>query len=262
MNIQFFNEILQANGFTRLNFIDIDFAGNKYVKKKTEKKTFVLHYSGGWDNARGMYNAWAKDKLGRVSTAYGIEDKGEIYRGFNAEFWAYAIYINSSRNQLPKRLQKFKTKQQDDFLNSQAIQVEVCNWGWLKEKENEFYSYTGVKIPPEKVVYYKDENLFKNGYRGKHAFEKITESEIKVLEKLIFFHAIKDKLRLTYNHDMWDISERAIRGAEGIWSHTSYRTDKLDIHPQQELVSMLMRVEDDFRAIFSKNNISQILKTS
>jgi len=258
MNIQLFNQLIQEHGFKPLNFFNIDFAGNQYVQEKTKKKTFILHDSAGWDDARGMYNGWAKDKLGRVSTAYGIEDEGEIYRGFNADYYGFAIYVHSPHNHLPKRLQKFKTKQHDVFLNSQAIQAEVCNWSWLKEKGNDFFSYTGIKIPPHKVAYYKDDNLFKNGYRGKNAYEKITDAEINALQVLIMYHALKDDLRLTYNFDMWDISERAIRGAEGIWSHTSFRTDKFDIHPQAELVSMLMRVEDDFHKIFSQKNIELI----
>jgi len=261
MNIKLFNELIQAHGFKALNFKDVNFAGNQYVKEKTKKKTFILHDSAGWDNARNMYHGWSQDKLGRVATGYGVVDNGNIYRGFDvSDYYAYAIYIQSPYNRLPKSLQKFQTKKHDTFLNSQAIQVEVCNWGWLKEKGINFYSYTDVKIPPHKVVYYKDDDFFKNGYRGKNAFEKITDAEIKALETLIFYHKLKDNLRITYNHDMWDISERAIRGAEGIWSHTTYRTDKLDIHPQQELVSMLMRVEDDFHSIFNDKNIKLLNK--
>ncbi len=253
MNIQLFNQIIQEHNLKPLNFIDIDFPGNQFVNKKTEKKTFVIHYSSGWDNARGMYNGWAKDKLGRVSTAYGIEDKGEIYRGFDAsKNYGFAIYVQSPNNHLPNSLKQFKTKKHDKVLNSQAIQVEVCNWGWLREKGNKFYSWTGIEIAGEKTVYYPD------GYRGQHIFERITQDEINALQTLIMYHAIADDLRLKYNPDMWDISERAIRGAEGIWSHTSYRTDKFDIHPQAELVSMLMRVEDDFYKIFSSKNIKKI----
>lgn len=259
MDIQLFNEIIQKQGFKPLNFIDIGFPGNQYERKNTKKKTFILHYSSGWDNARGMYNGWEKDKLGRVSTAYGIEDIGEVYRGFDAsKYYGYAIYVNSPHNHLPKNLQQFKTKRHDILLNSQAIQVEICNWGWLREKNNNFFSWTGHQIANDKVVIYKDDNLFKTGYRGQHYYEKITDAEIKSLEVLMFYHAILDDIPLKYNHDMWDISERAIRGAEGIWSHTSYRTDKLDIHPQQELVSMLMRVEDDFKSFFNPGLIRMI----
>ena len=252
MNLQLFNEIIQTHGFTPLNFIDVKFPGNQFVNKRTKKKTFVLHYSSGWDNAKGMFNGWAKDKLGRVSTPYGIEDKGEIYRAFDASNYGFAIYINSKHNLLPEHLKEFKTKKHDIFLNKQAIQVEVCNWGRLKEENNKFYSWTGAEVPGEKTVFYE------NGYRGQRVFERITDEEIQALEKLILYHAVKDKLQLKYNHDMWGLSERAIRGAEGIWSHTSYRTDKLDIHPQQELIAMLMRVEDDYDNIFKASDIKKI----
>ena len=256
MNLTLFNNILRKNGFNPLYFNQINFPGNQYVQYKTKKKTFILHYSSGWDNARGMFNGWAKDKLGRVCTAYGIEDSGKIYRGFDAsDNYGFAIHINSSDNHLPKNLQQYRTVKHDILLNSQAVQVEVCNWGWLREKNNKLYSWTGKEVPGEKTIFYPD------GYRGMHFFERITEAEIKALQTLIMYHAIKDDLRLTYNHDMWDISERAIRGAEGIWSHTSYRTDKLDIHPQLELVSMLMRVEDDFHRIFKPNDI-KLLKAA
>lgn len=256
MNLTLFNNIIQKHGFAPLLFNKINFPGNQYVQHKTKKKTFIIHYSSGWDNARGMFNGWAKDKLGRVCTAYGIEDSGKVYRAFDAsDNYGFAIYINSRHNHLPKTLQKYKTVRHDLSLNSQAIQVEVCNWGWLKEKNNKFYSYTGVEVSAEKTVYYP------NAYRGQEIYERITENEIKALQTLIMYHAINDDLRLTYNSDMWDISERAIRGAEGIWSHTSYRTDKNDIHPQAELVSMLMRVKDDFNRIFKSKDI-KLLKAA
>jgi len=256
MNTTFFNNILKENGFNPLHFNKLSFPGNQYVQRKKTKKTFILHYSSGWDNARGMFNGWAKDKLGRVCTSYGIEDSGKIFRAFDAsDNYGYAIYINSPTNHLPKNLQQFKTVKHDVLLNSQAIQVEVCNWGWLREKNNKLYSWTRTEIPRDKTIFYPD------GYRGMHFFERITDSEIEALQILIMYHAIKDDIRLTYNHDMWDISERAVRGAEGIWSHTSYRTDKLDIHPQAELVSMLMNVEDDFYRIFNPKDI-KLLKSA
>ena len=38
---------------------------------------------------------------------------------------------------------------------------------------------------------------------------------------------------------MWDVSKNALTGKPGVWSHTSYRFDKSDIHPQQEVIDML-----------------------
>jgi len=222
----------------------INFPGNQFVKKVTEKKVFLLHHSAGWDNARGMFNDWARDRQGRVATAYGITDDGSIYSGFDAsKYYAYAIYVHSKNNHLPDRLKQFKTKHQDILLNKQAIQVEICNWGWLKEKCGKYYSWADIEVAPEKVFFYPE------GYRGHQFYEAYTQAEIDALERLIIYHAIKDGIPVKYNPDMWNISERAIRGAEGIWSHTSYRTDKSDVHPQPELVSMLMRLEDTLYSV-------------
>ena len=44
---------------------------------------------------------------------------------------------------------------------------------------------------------------------------------------------------LEYNQDMWDVSINALKGAPGIWTHVSYRSDKSDCHPQPELIEML-----------------------
>lgn len=224
-----------------LDFTKIDFPGNQFVKKESEKKTIVLHHSAGWDNARGMFHNWAKDNQGRVATAYGIVDNGTIFRGFDAsKYWAYAIYVNSKHNLLPGNLAKFKTHKQDILLNKQAIQIEICNGGYLTYDNNNFYTWFKHKINPQQTTFYKD------SYRGHKWYEKYTIREIQALERIIIYHAIKDNISVKFNPEIetGKISERAIRGSEGIWSHANYRTDKSDIHPQPELISMLMKLED------------------
>jgi len=49
----------------------------------------------------------------------------------------------------------------------------------------------------------------------------------------------KYKIPLDYNPTMFDVSQEALSGKAGIWSHTSFRKDKSDIHPQPELIQML-----------------------
>ena len=39
------------------------------------------------------------------------------------------------------------------------------------------------------------------------------------------------------------ISANAMAGKEGVWTHTSYRADKSDCHPQNELIERLMGLE-------------------
>jgi hypothetical protein len=38
---------------------------------------------------------------------------------------------------------------------------------------------------------------------------------------------------------MWDLSNDALAGKKGVYTHVSFRTDKSDMHPQPELIEML-----------------------
>ena len=45
---------------------------------------------------------------------------------------------------------------------------------------------------------------------------------------------------LGYRGDkIWDVSEEALKGEVGVWTHVSDRPDKSDCHPQPELLEML-----------------------
>ena len=47
-----------------------------------------------------------------------------------------------------------------------------------------------------------------------------------------------------YNEEMWDLSERALNGDKGVWTHVSFRkpSDKQDCHPDPNLISMLRTI--------------------
>jgi hypothetical protein len=42
-----------------------------------------------------------------------------------------------------------------------------------------------------------------------------------------------------YKKDMWDISRSALSGSPGIYTHVSFRKDKSDCHPQEELIDLI-----------------------
>ena len=44
---------------------------------------------------------------------------------------------------------------------------------------------------------------------------------------------------------MFETNEKALKGYHGVWTHTSYRTDKSDCHPQPELIEMLKNIADN-----------------
>jgi len=187
-----------------------------------------------------MFEHWANDKKGRVSTAWGVVDDGTVFQGFDPKFFGYAIYVQSKYNRIPKQ---YKTKAQDNFLNRHSIQVEICNFGGLTEIDGKFYAWPAkgkaiskYEIPEERVMYYPD------GFRGYHAFEKYTDQEVATIKFLAQYVNQKFGIPLHYNEDMWDISENALKGAAGIYSHVSFRTDKSDCHPQPNLIRALQSV--------------------
>ena len=227
---------------TMINFIDVNFPCNEFVKTVTKKDKFIIHHSAGWDNARGMFQSWIDDERGRVSTAYGINDKGEIYRGFDAsKYYGFALGQGLDSNAIPKAWKPYGAAN-----DASAVQVEICNWGGLYEHMGKFYAWpvynsktkiftysAKYEVPKEKVITYE------YPFRGRRHFERYTDAEIEALKQLILYHHEVDGIPLTYNEGMWGICERACKGAAGIWGHISYNAGKSDPHPQPELVEML-----------------------
>ncbi|MFW6226355.1 MAG: peptidase C14 caspase catalytic subunit P20, partial [bacterium] len=80
---------------------------------------------------------------------------------------------------------------------------------------------------------------YPNGYRGYYYYEKYTDDQIKTTGELLLYWNKTYDIPLDYNDNMWEVNDDALGGKRGIWSHTSYRNDKSDVHPQPELIEML-----------------------
>lgn len=223
----------------KLNLADItmiDFPEDQYVMETQKKTQIVLHHSAGWDNARGMFAGWKADKQ-RVATAIGITDDGKIWQAFSSHFWAWHVNILSKGNARVYNDPKFRMHcNRENALNIEmrTIGIEVCNWGPLTFDHGDFYSWAGVKVKKEKVVEYE--------YRGFNAWEKYTDEEIEALYKLLKYWGSRYDIPLAYRPNIWEVNNDALSGAAGIFTHGSYRIDKTDIHPQPEMIGMLMEL--------------------
>ena len=82
-------------------------------------------------------------------------------------------------------------------------------------------------------MYYRD------GYRGYFGFEKYTHEQLRALRDLMIDISKRHGIPLNYFPEMFTFNEKALKGYHGIWSHTSFRPDKSDVHPQIELIEML-----------------------
>lgn len=199
-----------------LNVVDLTTFGGHYYLQVYPKNQIIWHHSAGWDNARGMYDWWRRDKVYHVATSIGITDRGLIFRGYDEQFWAHHIgmqhWLNLSRNQ-------------------QSVAVEICNWGSLREKDGKLYSWAGVEIPKEKTI--------ELNYKGYQYYEAYTEAEIDALKYWTLLNAVRFDIPVTYREeDMWEVSYNAINGKPGIYTHNSFISWKTDVSPQPNLINM------------------------
>ena len=212
-----------------LNPSNVDFNGH-YYNTKYPKNQIVIHHTAGWDNVRGVFEWWKNDKVKHVATAVAINDAGELYKGFDEDYWAHHLgvktaYFNSVS--LPNK---------NVQLNQQSVAIEICNWGRLKKVGNSYVNYLG------KVV---DVEVSEIEYRGQNYFEKYTDKEIETLKKWILLMSIRHDIPLTYDEEsMWTVNANALSGKSGIFTHGSYRPDKDDVSPQPHLIEMLRKIKE------------------
>jgi N-acetyl-anhydromuramyl-L-alanine amidase AmpD len=158
-----------------------------------------------------------------------IDWQGKIYQCFSTKYWAHHIGLKADNNKA---------------LNMASIAIEIDAWGGLVRNVNLWYPaiwddklkqyVANTKVKPVANV-----QLYEQGFRGFYAYQKYTAEQIEAVRKLLKFWNEKYNIPLTYNPTMWDVSNDAIAGKSGVWSHVSFREDKSDCHPQKELVDML-----------------------
>jgi len=204
------------------NLIPSPLSKNQYYPVICNKKQIVLHHTVSGADAKNVINAW-ENSPEKVATAFVIDGKGNIYQCFNSAHWAHHLGTHFKNNTL---------------LNQQSIGIEICNWGPLTEKNGQFYSTFNKEVPKEEVIDYQVP------WRGHRYFHKYKEEQLLALKVLIEYLCDKYKIPKIYHSDMWDLSQKAVEGTPGIWTHVSFRKDKTDCHPQEDLINMLKRLSD------------------
>lgn len=203
------------------------FPDNQYYKVEQRKKIIVLHHTVSGEGTEGDINWWKKTPE-RVGTPFLIDRDGKIVQLFDEKYWIHHLGVTISQ------LRQFGSTVSNERLNQLSIGIEIDNWGGLvKKSDGQWYSYTGAPIK------YCDVQEYKGGYRGYYGFEKYTANQLISLGELLKELCNKYDIPKHYNANMFDFNEKAVKGYHGIWSHTSFRPDKSDVHPQPELINLL-----------------------
>ena len=218
-------KVMSSLDLSKIN--KVDFPRDQYYATAHPKKQIYIHHTVSGVGAAGDINWWKNTKY-RVATCVIIDRKGIIHQCFSSKYWAHHLGVKGS---VFKKLGLININTK---LNQQSIGIELDSWGGLEKKSDGWYSYTGEKISADRVVEYPD------GFRGFRAFEKYTDEQIEATKQLIEYWKGVYNIPIGYRGDeIWDLSEDALKGQVGVWTHVSVRPDKSDCHPQKELVGML-----------------------
>ena len=232
-----------------LQIVRVEFPADEYYPEICIKRQIIGHYSAGRDNARQMFEIWDMDyrvdkatgekKTRRVACPLGMGDDGIVYQGYDERCYAGHIGLTEKNsewkfaNKLPLGLIKYLNGPHSTMLEKQSIGLEICNGGPLTKTDRGWETWFKQVIPEEKIQFYE------KPFRGFKAFEKFTSEEINSTWLLYRKLCKEHDIPTTYNEDMWDLSERAIRGDAGIWTHVAFTTTRADWHPQPEMIEML-----------------------
>jgi len=193
----------------------------QYLTERFEKTMIFLHFTAGGSKESSW--EWWNSTPERIGTAYLVGRDGNTLEAFDPRMWASHLGVKG-RNQLDKN----------------SIGIELSNWGPLKQVNGKYFAYPGnysrTEIPIEKV------QIYDKPWRGFTAYEKFTENQIRGLVDLIVhlktgaFPNLSTKVQDGFeNYNGLLVS----KNMKGIWSHSSVRKDKMDIHPQPNLLEAL-----------------------
>jgi N-acetyl-anhydromuramyl-L-alanine amidase AmpD len=211
-----------------MNLKQIDFPITQYLREEHPKKQIYLHHTAGRSNGENTFKWWASNPE-RVATCVCISGigavDGQIVQGFSSKYWAYHLGIKRSV------FDAYGVPYTN--LDKYSIGIEICNWGQLSFTGGKFYNYVGGEVPEKEVI------KLDVPYKRHIYFHNYTDAQIESVRQLLVLWNQRYNIPLKYNEDIWTVTQRALRGEAGVFTHNSVRADKIDIYPHPKMIQML-----------------------
>lgn len=206
-----------------MNIREILLSQNQYFTESQPKRQIVGHHTAGGDIVQNVVYGW-QTNAEKVGTAYIIDRSGQPFKTFDDAAWAWHLGMKHPRNTI---------------ANQQSIGIELTNWGFLTKIGTKFYNYVNREVPQNEVITYSIP------FKGCIYFQAYTPAQIAAFKEIILMLADKYNIPTHYQgyDNLFKLSNKAIRGEKGVFTHNSYRADKTDLHPQPEIITMLQKLK-------------------
>lgn len=197
---------------------------SQYFAEESAKTQIYLHHTAGNGNAEAVSRYW-NGTSDRVATAFVVGQDGLIVQCFSSKHWAWHLGI--SKAEFKGQGAKYQN------LDKASVGIEVCNWGYLKEKDGKFYNYVNTRVP-ESMVTTLDEP-----FKGFKHWYKYTDAQIESTRQLLVYLCDTYNIPREYRAQIFSLDKEAFKGTPGIYTHNSVRKDKSDIYPCPRMIQML-----------------------
>lgn len=214
--------------FKRL--VQVDFPDSEYERIITRKNQIDLHHAVSPGHSIQGDIAHFKSQKSKIAVHIFITNDGIAHQLYSSKYFGRHLGIKQSV------FDKYGLHTNNLYLDKRSLAIELDGLGPVT-KDGGSVAY-GPKLRAQSGI-----QEYPSKYRGYRYFEKYSPKQISTLKLLLLYWGDRYNISLEYNEDMWDVSENALRGRPGVWSHTSYRKDKSDCHPQPELIKMLQSLK-------------------
>jgi len=197
---------------------------SQFFAELSLKTQIYLHHTAGGGNAEAVSRYW-NGNTERIATAFIIGADGLIVQCFSSKHWAW--HLGVGQKEFKAQGVPYKN------LNKTSVGIEVCNWGYLKEKNGKFYNYVNARVPDSMVT------TLETPYKGYKHWYKYTDAQIESTRQLVVYLCETYDIPKEYRSEIFGLDKEAFKGTPGIYTHNSVRKDKSDIYPCPRMIEML-----------------------
>ena len=197
---------------------------SQFFAEESAKNQIYLHHTAGNGNAEAVSRYW-NGTSDRVATAFVVGQDGLIVQCFSSKHWAWHLGI--SKAEFKGQGAKYQN------LDKASVGIEVCNWGYLKEKDGKFYNYVNTRVPESMVT------TLDKPFKGFKHWYKYTDAQIESTRQLLVYLCDTYNIPKEYRAQIFSLDKEAFKGTPGIYTHNSVRKDKSDIYPCPRMIQML-----------------------